>query len=130
MSDYNRLTATGRLTRDPELRYTQSGKSICNFAIAVNGYKKDDVLFLDCAAWGKTGETINTHLTKGDPILVEGELKIEKWETKDGQPRSKPVCTVRGFTFIGGPKHAEKGQPDEHTNDPMGGESDFETIPF
>ncbi len=115
--NYNRLILGGRLTRDPDLKYTQSGKAVCNFAVAVNGFKEGDVTFIDCTAWEKTAETINKHLTKGDPILVEGEIKIDKWEGKDNTKKSKPVCNVNRFVFVGSPKHAAKGEPDEKRDD-------------
>ena len=128
--NYLKIIAAGRLVRDPSLKYTPSGKAVCSFGIAVNRKRGDaeEATFLDCEAWEKTAELIDKHLSKGDPIFIEGSLKQDRWETKDGQKRSKLVCNVFNFQFIGPPKHAEKGEPDEHSNDTKS--DGFEVVPF
>ena len=92
------------LTRDPEIRQTQSGMAIFSFSVAVNDrYKEQDhVSYIDCTSFGKTAETINQHFGKGDPILVEGKLKMDSWQDKQtGANRSKLGVTVDRFTFVG-----------------------------
>jgi single-strand DNA-binding protein len=96
MASFNRVILMGNLTRDPELRtLPNSDTQVCDFALAVNrkwrdanGNEQEEVLFIDCVAFGKTGQTIGENLTKGRPIHIEGRLKFEQWE-KDGERRSK-----------------------------------------
>jgi len=98
----------GNLTRDPELRtLPNSDTQVCDFALAVNrkwrdanGNEQEEVLFIDCAAFGRTGQTIGENLTKGRPIHIEGRLKFEQWEQEDGQRRSKIRVVVEQFRFV------------------------------
>ena len=80
--DLNRVTIIGRLTRDPELKYIQSGSAVANFSVANNriyntnnGERKEDVSYFDCIAWGKLGETVAEYMQKGRRIAVEGRLQ-------------------------------------------------------
>jgi single-strand DNA-binding protein len=108
MASYNRVILMGNLTRDPELRTLPNSETqVCDFALAVNRRWKDaeggdheEVLFIDCAAFGKTGQTIGESLTKGRPIHIEGRLKFEQWEQEDGQRRSKIRVVVEQFRFV------------------------------
>jgi single-strand DNA-binding protein len=84
-----------------------SDTSVCDFALAVNrkwrdadGGDHDEVLFIDCSAFGRTGQTIGESLTKGRPIHIEGRLKFEQWEQDDGQRRSKIRVVVEQFRFV------------------------------
>ena len=106
----NKLILLGNLTRDPQLSYTPAQMAVCDFGIAVNrrystkdGQQKEDILFIDCQAWGKQGEVINQHFTKGKQILAEGRLTFDQWEDKNGQKRSKHRMTVERFDFVGPP---------------------------
>lgn len=103
----NKVMLAGNLTRDPEVRHTSGNTSVCSFGLAVNrrwksadGEDKEEVTFVDCSAWGKTGETIAQYFSKGRPIYVEGRLKLDQWEA-DGQKRSKLSVTVESFQFVG-----------------------------
>lgn len=96
--DFNNVTLMGRLTKDPELKTTASGKNICSFTLAVNGFG-DKTSFIDCKAWEKTGELVSKYVGKGQRLLVIGELEQESWE-KDGQKRSKLGVLVRELQFI------------------------------
>jgi single-strand DNA-binding protein len=116
MANYNKVMLMGNLTRDPELRYLQSGMAVCDFAIAVNrnystpsGEKKEEVLFVDLTAWGKQAETVSEYLQKGRPIFVEGRLKMDQWTGQDGQKRSKMTVVVERFQFIDGPRGSREG---------------------
>ena len=108
MASFNRVILMGNLTRDPELRtLPNSDTQVCDFALAVNrkwrdanGNEQEEVLFIDCAAFGRTGQTIGENLTKGRPIHIEGRLKFEQWEQDDGQRRSKIRMVVEQFRFV------------------------------
>lgn len=107
MASYNRVILMGNLIRDPELKTLPSQTVVCDFALAINhrwkdaeGGDREEVVFVDCAAFGKTGQTIGENLTKGRPIHVEGRLKFEQWEQEDGQRRSKIRVVVEQFRFV------------------------------
>jgi single-strand DNA-binding protein len=86
MPAYNKVILVGNLTRDPEIRYIASGSAVTKFAIAVNRKTKqgDETMYVDIVAWEKLGETCNTYLKKGMPVLVEGRLVIRSYDNKDG----------------------------------------------
>lgn len=113
MSDLNRVIQIGRLSRDPELRYTPSGTAVCNFSCANNytytqtGEKKEQVNYFDCVAWGKLGEVITEHCKKGTRIAIEGRLQQRRWDDDNGQKRSKVEIVVENFNFCGGKKEGE-----------------------
>ena len=105
---FNKVTLLGNLTRDPELRTTQNGNSVCNFSLAVNrtwrnadGEQQEEVDFIDCVAWGKAGELIEQYMNKGRSLLVSGRLKQDTWE-QEGNKRSKLEVVVEDFNFVGG----------------------------
>ena len=117
MASYNKVILMGHLTRDPELKTLPSQTVVCDFALAVNrrwkdanGGDREEVLFIDCAAFGKTGETIAGNLTKGRPVHIEGRLRLEQWEQEDGQRRSKIRVVVEQFRFV---DRKPTGQPAE-----------------
>ena len=95
MSDINRIIIIGNLTRDPELKYLQSGTAVCNFSIANNktynsgGEKKKETSFFECIAWSKLAETINEYCKKGNRIGIEGRLQQRTWNDTEGKKRSK-----------------------------------------
>ncbi len=100
----------GNLTRDPEVKFLPSGTAVANFGLAMNesytdqqtGEKKESACFVDVEAWGKQAEIVGEYFTKGRPILVEGALKFESWETEDGTKRSRLKVRLIRFQFIGG----------------------------
>lgn len=105
---FNKVILMGNLTRDPETRQTPNGQSVTNFSLAVNrtwkgqdGSTQEQVSFIDCVAWAKTGEVIAQYMQKGRPILVEGRLDQRSWE-QDGNKRSKVEVIVDTFNFVGG----------------------------
>lgn len=109
MASYNRVILAGNLTRDPQLSYTPSNTPVCEFGMAVNrrwrdkdGNQKDEVCFVDLSAYGRTAETINQYMKKGNPILIEGRLRYRQWTNKEGQNRTKLDVHVDNFTFLGG----------------------------
>ena len=124
MANFNKVLLLGNLTRDPELRVTPKGTSVCQFGLAVNrqfkdesGQSREEVTFVDLEAWGKQAETIAKFLTKGRPLFVEGRLKFDQWDDKaSGQKRSKLKVVLENFQFLGG---REGGAPGAA---PSGGE--------
>jgi single-strand DNA-binding protein len=115
---YNKVILMGNLTRDPEMRTIPSGQNVTNFSLAVNRQWKDQsgaaqeaVTFVDCVAWGKPGEIINTYMKKGGAILVTGRLESRSWD-QDGQKRSKIEINVEEFNFVGGGDGAGRGSSD------------------
>ena len=105
-SDLNRVVLIGRLTRDPELRYTPSGTAVAGFSLAnnrtyaVTGEKKDQVSYFDCVAWAKLGEIITEYGKKGHRIAIEGRLQQRRWDDQDGKKRSKIEIVVETFQFL------------------------------
>ena len=99
----NHTTLQGRLTRDPELRNTQSGTPVCSFTVAWSEkYKETETkLFLNCTAWRGTGEMVSRYFVKGKEIVVEGKLSTRDWEDKDGNKRSSIELTVDRVHFCG-----------------------------
>jgi single-strand DNA-binding protein len=108
MNDINRVVIIGRLTKEPELKYTQGGTAIAHLSIAnnksytVNGEKKDLVSYFDLVAWGKLGEIMAEHCKKGRRIGIEGRLSQSRWQDKDGGNRSKVEIVIDNFQFLDG----------------------------
>ena len=108
MASFNKVILMGNLTRDPELRQTQSGASVLGAGLAVNesytaqdGSRRDNTTFVELSAFGKTAENIARFFRKGDPILIDGRLRQESWTDKQsGQARSKIVVVVERFEFV------------------------------
>ena len=114
MRGFSKAIITGNLTRDPELRTTPNGASVCSFSVAVNrvyrdasGEQREDVSFIDCSAWGKLGEMINQYAKKGSGVLVSGRLDQRSFEGKDGVKRSRVEIVVEDFNFTGAANRAD-----------------------
>lgn len=104
---FNKVLLMGNLTRDPEVRYTPGNQAVANIGLAVNrkyrtqdGQTREEVTFVDCEAWGKTAETMSQYLKKGRPVFLEGRLKLDQWQDKEGNNRSKLKVVVDSFQFI------------------------------
>ena len=90
----------GNITRDTEQKFYGDNKSLCNFTIAQTE-RREETLFLDCTAFGKTGELIHEHFSKGKPIILQGKLSMDSWEDKQtGQKRTKIKLIVDKFYFV------------------------------
>ena len=101
---FNLVILTGRLTKDPELKYGASGTAYCKFTLAVNRMKKDDPAdFIFCSAFGKTAELIAEYVKKGHQLGVQGRLQQDTYE-KDGEKISKTGVTVDKIEFLEGNK--------------------------
>jgi single-strand DNA-binding protein len=102
--NYNKLLLGGRLTRDPELRYTPNEKAVVDITVAVNdGYgDKKTAYFVDATVWGKAAENLCKFFAKGDPVFLEGKIVQETWEDKQtGKKRSKLKMVAFAFEFCG-----------------------------
>ena len=101
----NQVILMGRLTRDPEMRTTSTGKTIASFSIAVDrGGQEDAADFFDVTAWEKLGELVNQYLSKGRRCLVQGRLRQDSWDDKEtGKKRSKVEVVATDVTFLDGP---------------------------
>ncbi len=98
----NHVVIIGRLTKDPELRRTNTGKGVCSFSIACDKPGKDSgASFLDCVAWEKTADFISNYFRKGSAIVLEGRIESRQYETKDGQKRSVVEIVASQAYFYG-----------------------------
>lgn len=110
MASFNQVTLLGNVTRDPQLKHLPSQQVVAEFGMAMNrkyrtaaGEDREDVCFVDCAAFGKGAEVIGQYVTKGKPLFVVGRLKLDTWEDKNGGgKRSKLSVVVDTFQFVGG----------------------------
>jgi single-strand DNA-binding protein len=142
---FNRVILAGNLTRDPELRFTQSGTPVCGFGLAVNRVfsKNDEVDFFNVSAWRELGERIANYTEKGDPVLVEGRLQYRTWEAQDGSKRSAVDVVADNVQFLRGRSDADDGASSGGGGQARRGggrggrreevdinEEDFEDIPF
>ncbi len=104
---FNKVIIVGNLTRDIELKYAPSGTAIGSTGIAStrkfkggDGQMKEEVLFVDITAFGRTAEVMNQYLRKGSKILVEGRLKLDSWTDQNGGKRSKHSVTIENMTML------------------------------
>lgn len=108
----NQVIIMGRLTRDPEMRTTTTGKSIASFSLAVDrGGQDDQADFFDVSAWEKLAELVTQYLSKGRRCLVQGRLRQDSWDDKDtGKKRTKVEIVATDVTFLDGPSGDGGGQ--------------------
>ena len=106
MTGFNKVVLIGNLTRTPELRYTPSGTPVTNFGLAVNrrfrqsDEQKEEVCYIDIVVFGKQAEHCGQYLSKGDGAIIDGRLQQRRWETEDGQRRSKHEVVAQSVTFL------------------------------
>ena len=105
----NKVLLMGNLTRDPEVKYTPKGTAVGDLAIAINdSYKaqdgtiKETVTYVDIEVWGRQAETCKQYLTKGRPVFVEGQLRLDQWETPQGEKKSRMKVRADRVQFLGG----------------------------
>jgi len=113
----NNVVLIGRLTADPELRYTPNGNAVSNFSLAVNRYKDNEADFFDIACWQKTAEAVAENLEKGRLVAVSGELRQERWVADDGQNRSKVKVNAQQVKFLDWGDEKKKADKAEITDD-------------
>lgn len=123
MASFNKVILMGNLTRDPEMRVTPSGNSICKLGLAVSrtystrdGERREETTFVDIDAFGRQAETIAKYMRKGRPIMIEGRLRLDQWETSDGQKRSKLGVILENFQFIGSRDDNQSGSGGGYEN--------------
>jgi single-strand DNA-binding protein len=139
MANLNKVMLIGNLTRDPELRYTPSGKAVTDVSIAINrvwvndqGQKQEDTTFVDVTLWGRQAELAQQYLTKGRGIYVEGRLQMDTWDDKEtGKKRSRLKVVGENMQFLpdggrgatgGGPQRSG-GSPSSQASEPPRGAS-------
>jgi single-strand DNA-binding protein len=118
MASYNRVILLGNLTRDPELRYVQSGMAVTDIGLAVNEKRKnangewiEETTFVDVTLWGRTAEVVSEYAGKGAPLLIEGRLKLDSWDDKQtGQKRSKLKVVGDRMQLLGAKGQGGGGQ--------------------
>ena len=127
----NRMTLQGRLTKAPELRYTQAGKPVASFTVAWSEkYKETErKLFLPCVAWRGTAEFVSRHFDKGSEIVVEGTLGSRRWQDKEGNNRETIELTVDNVHFCGPKREAQGGYTDPEDFEEIDDEDDSD-LPF
>jgi single-strand DNA-binding protein len=122
----NHVILAGRLTRDPEVKMLAGEKAVVHFSLAINrrfkgadGETKEEVLFVDCEAWNRLAELVGQYLTKGSGCFLEGRLKLDSWQDKDGkkQSRMKVVADTVQFLDKAKPKDGADGEPASATAD-------------
>ena len=124
MPSFNRVTLIGNLTRDPETRDLPSGTTLCEFGLAMTrhyktqgGDDREETCFIDCTAFGKQAEVLSQYVTKGRPLFVEGRLKYDQWDDKNGGgKRSKVSVIVENFQFLGSASSPQAGARDANGN--------------
>lgn len=107
MASFNRVILLGNVTRDIDLKHTQSGTAVAQIGLAVNDKRKnaqgewiEETTFVDITAWGRTAEIASEYLSKGSQVLFEGRLKLDQWE-KDGQKHSKLHIVAESMQLLG-----------------------------
>jgi single-strand DNA-binding protein len=129
MADINHVVLVGRLTRNAELKYTNSGAAVSKFSIAINQRRKkddqwvDESHFFDIVFWGKGAEAINQYLVKGKQVGIEGQLRQDRWE-QDGQSRSRVEIFATNVMLLGGGGGASGGPRTPQASESRGG-ADF-----
>ena len=114
-NDINLVVLLGHLTRDPEIKYTNTGAAVLNFSIAVNRRKKsgdswtDEVSYFDIQLWGKAAEILNNYLSKGKQVAIKGELRQSRW-TQDGQSRSKVYVNAETVQMLSDSQGGSQGK--------------------
>ena len=130
MAGFNKVILMGNLTRNPELRYTPSGTPVASFGLAVSRrFKqgddlKEEVCFVDIVVFGKQAEHCGQYLSKGNGAIVEGRLQQRRWETEDGQKRSKHEVVAQTVTFM--PKRQQDGGGSQEAPAPDDASYEFE----
>ena len=141
----NSVHVAGNLTRDPQVRFFANDRAVADFGIAINrrfrggdGEMKEETTFVDVEAWGRQAELVGQYLTKGRNCLVEGSLKLDQWEDKNGNKRSRLKISAQRVHFIGGLNQGEGGgngggrgsYQDAPSNAPMDNEPIDDEPPF
>ena len=133
-TNINRVTITGNLTRDPELRSTPGGTAVCKLRVAVNTRRKDGQSgewidkpnYFDVTVWGAQGENCANYLSKGRPVAVDGRLEWREWESQDGGKRQAVEIIADSVQFLGSRDGGGNGNGFQGQSDVPADTSDFE----
>ncbi len=144
--ELNQVLIAGRLTRDPELRFTQKGQGMSTFSVAVNrrykdaatGEWKDDTTFVSVTVWGPAAERCKEKMKKGSPVIIEGRLTASEFTDKSGQKRKEMKVTARRVQLLtrdaaaaeGGEEVQHEAEVTHAETEPKGGVSGIEEVPF
>lgn len=108
MASFNKVIIVGNLTRDPEVRYLPTGTAVCELGVAVDdsyrgkdGQNVERTVFVDVVVWDRQAENVSKYLSKGSPLLVEGKLQLDQWESKEGEKRNKLRVRADRVQFLG-----------------------------
>ena len=112
----NKIILLGRLTRDPEMRYTQKGNAMVRFTLAVNrkffaNKEEQQADFFSIIVWNKLAETCNTYLKKGNQVLIEGKIQVSNYEAKDGTKRNRTDIIAEEIEFVGSKSNGNSSAP-------------------
>ena len=121
---FNKIIVVGNLGRDPELRYTPQGNAVCNFSVATSEKRRDKAgelqeitIWFRITCWGKNAENASKYLTKGNPVYVEGRLRVEEWTDRDGKNRQTLEVNATDMHFIGSNRGSSESASDTSEND-------------
>ena len=120
MSSYNKVVLMGNVVADVDLRETKSGTAVTDLRLAVDDKrgKNDETVFVDVTLWGRTAEIANEYLSKGSPVLIDGRLQMDRWESEEGVKRSKLKIVCDRLKLVGGRRdnNDDGGPPPQHNN--------------
>ena len=135
MASLNKVLLIGNLTRDPDVRMLSNGRPVCNFGLALNrnykdaeGNRKEEVTFVDVECYGPRAEAVGRFFTKGRSIFVEGRLKLDQWETKEGEKRSALRVVLDNFEFVDSGKQ-ESSSSESYKVEPKASPTESPTSP-
>jgi single-strand DNA-binding protein len=131
---YNKVIVMGNLTRDPELRYIASGTAVCDLGLAINDKRKvgdkweEETTFIDVTCWARTAEVCAEYLKKGSQVLIDGKLKMENWQNKEGNKRSKIKIVCNEMRMTSNKKNSDVESTNTEADEPTVSTDD--DIPF
>ncbi len=128
----NKIILLGRLSKNPDLIFAKgSGTAVCKFTVAVNRqFKRDEVDFINCIAFGKKAEAIAQYMLKGSQILLCGRIQTGSYDAQDGTKRYTTDVVVEEFNFVGGSKKQDDVKSNENFDDSMTPVDDGDMLPF
>lgn len=134
----NSIVISGRLTKDPECKDLENGKTVCDFVVAVNGYRKDDTMFIKAKAWDSRAKNCSKYCSKGSLVNISGALKESVWKDKEGNNRKEFYILANEIEFVQKPQ-GENKQPENYSQESEPkpavvneeiSEEDLEEVPF
>ena len=134
MASLNKVLLIGNLTRDPDVRMMSNGRPVCNFGLALNrsykdgeGNRKEETTFVEVESFGPRAEAVGRFFTKGRSIFIEGRLKLDQWETKEGEKRSALRVVLDSFEFVDSKQDGSSSSPRTMVSTPSSETGDSKT---